>query len=110
MLKPEPESSGSVDDHNELPVVAAAVEVSAAAMPVCASTVPVTTAAVPAAVVTSAVPAAAMPTAAVIVAPVPAAAVITAATIKSWRHGDPTARHARAVYVTVVSGSAATGG
>ena len=77
-----------------------------APVPVAAPSVPVSTPAMP--VTTASVPAAAMPT-----APVPAAAVIAAAaTIKSWRHDDPAAPtigHARAVCVTVVSGSAATG-
>ena len=81
--------------------------VSAASMPVCAAAVP--TPAVPTpAVIVAAVPATPMPTAAM-----PAAAVIAAVpAIKSWRHDDPSAptiRNARAVYVTVVSGSAPAG-
>jgi hypothetical protein len=76
-------------------MVTASVEVDAAAVDVRAAAMPVGTAAMP----TAAMPAAAMP----------ATAVIAAAT--SWHHDDPTTtptiRHARAVYVTVVSGSAA---
>jgi hypothetical protein len=87
----------------------APVPVAAPSVPVSTPAMPVTTAAMP----TAAMPAAAMPTAAVPAAAVPAAAVIAAAaTIKSWRHDDPaspTIGHARAVCVTVVSGSAATG-
>jgi hypothetical protein len=75
-------------------VVSAASVVSAPAVEVGAAAVPVGAAPVPA-------------------APVPAAAVPAATTaINSWRHDDaaaPAIRDARAINVTVVSGSAATG-
>jgi hypothetical protein len=80
-------------------VVSAASVVSAPAVEVGAAAVPVGAAPVPAAPVPA--------------APVPAAAVPAAATaINSWRHDDaaaPAIRDARAINVTVVSGSAATG-
>ena len=92
-----------------MPVRAAPMPVRAAAVPVRAAAVPVRAAAVPA----TPVPAAAMPTTAMIVAAMPAAAIITAtAAVKSRRHDHasaPPVRHASAVDVSVISGSAAAG-
>ena len=86
----------------------------AAPMPVRAAPMPVRAAAVPApAMPTTAMPTTAMPTTAAIVAAMPAAAVIAAtAAVKSRRHDHaaaPPVRHASAVDVSVISGSAAAG-
>ena len=88
------------------------MEMSAAPMKVRAAAM------ITAAVITPSVPAAAVVTPAVIVASMPAAsvpatAIIPAAAIESGRYNHApasTVRHACAVHVTVVSGSAATGG